>query len=759
MANTNKITKQSEGYLQVGNVKNIPDISSNGMELDETGVCFLGPRAENQDVLNKLISKGLEHIHTYRKDYLPGDPEVISQSVKESESYENMLQKMDKNYDNLLEYFNKYSTPFFSLRYQAHMLWDTTLPGIAGYFVGMLHNPNNVTMQASTSTTPLEIVVCKDLCKMIGYKDEQDIIPFSHLTGDGSLSVEEAVWATREMKFLAFAIRETLYKAKKQEEDKYKKLLKAIHIEVSLTNGEKRCFIEGGKYPKATNWELFNIQMSEILAIPEKIAAICGMEENVYAVWDPIEDLNLDSVGWFKMWPKCSDGDIQMPMMITPSTKHYSWPKSGALIGLGWQGVENITVDEYARMDMDKLEKFLQKCLDDKIPLLTVTCVFGSTEESAVDPLDKVIKLRDKFREKGLEFNIHVDGAWGGYLTSVIRKPYSFDTNPKSEIKSTNENIFIENTSDIPLSDYVINQIKSLHKADSMTIDPHKYGYIQYPAGAILYKDGRMKTLTTFSGAYIGGSGTVDPGTAPTVGCFGLEGSRPGATASAVYLSHMCIRPDITGYGTIIKESLWNARRFYTRLLLLQTENFATVTLTPLSNEKEFKEIDKDKKLILESIIDKTKDEIIKHDEAMELIKSIGPDQCIVDYAFNFYNKDGKINTDVEKFKEFNDEIYKLFSLPDDFDMANIHEKNDDGSWKFPLFLTITLFDRDSYGDIFMDTFSKRLGLPEGIKQLPCFRSVVMDPYVSDTVDGSYFKEIIDIMKTNIDKIAIKYKN
>ena len=53
----------------------------------------------------------------------------------------------------------------------------------------------------------------------------------------------------------------------------------------------------------------------------------------------------------------------------------------------------------------------------------------------------------------------------------------------------------------------------------------------------------------------------------PTVGIYGIEGSKPGAAAAAVYLAHRVIRPDKSGYGQIIGQALFSCRRLYARLL------------------------------------------------------------------------------------------------------------------------------------------------------------------------------------------------
>jgi hypothetical protein len=53
----------------------------------------------------------------------------------------------------------KQSGTFFSMRTIGHMLWDTTMPGLLGYFAALLYNQNNVAAEASPVTTILEMYV------------------------------------------------------------------------------------------------------------------------------------------------------------------------------------------------------------------------------------------------------------------------------------------------------------------------------------------------------------------------------------------------------------------------------------------------------------------------------------------------------------------------------------------------------------------------------------------------------------------------
>ena len=49
------------------------------------------------------------------------------------------------------------------------------------------------------------------------------------------------------------------------------------------------------------------------------------------------------------------------------------------------------------------------------------------------------------------------------------------------------------------LRDETEDDLLALQHADSITVDPHKAGYIPYPAGSLVYRNGRMRHLVTWS--------------------------------------------------------------------------------------------------------------------------------------------------------------------------------------------------------------------------------------------------------------------
>ena len=179
-----------------------------------------------------------------------------------------------------------------------------------------------------------------------------------------------------------------------------------------------------------------------------------------------------------------------------------------ALVGIGSENCVNIKVDTKARVDIEALTAALQNCVDKKRAVYAVVAVIGTTEEGAVDPLDQILALKPKFASQGLSFIVHADAAWGGYFASMIRDP------PPSRARSGRD--FVPS---IPLRCSTKKQFEALAHVDSITIDPHKSGYIPYPAGGLCYRDERMRFLVTWSAPYISHSDEPE-----SIGIYGIEG-------------------------------------------------------------------------------------------------------------------------------------------------------------------------------------------------------------------------------------------
>ena len=52
----------------------------------------------------------------------------------------------------------------------------------------------------------------------------------------------------------------------------------------------------------------------------------------------------------------------KLPKVFVPGTKHYSWTKAGALLGLGQDGIVDVSVDKHGRMNVDRERLAVSPC-------------------------------------------------------------------------------------------------------------------------------------------------------------------------------------------------------------------------------------------------------------------------------------------------------------------------------------------------------------------------------------------------------------
>jgi glutamate/tyrosine decarboxylase-like PLP-dependent enzyme len=175
-------------------------------------------------------------------------------------------------------------------------------------------------------------------------------------------------------------------------------------------------------------------------------------------------------------------------------------------------------VDHGARLRIDKLEEQLKHNLENKQAVYAVVVIIGSTEEGCVDRLTDVLALRSEFQSRGLSFLVHADAAWGGYFASMI--PTDYQGGDGTEIGPGGRDVppadgFVP---DSALRSETQEDLFALRYADSITVDPHKAGYIPYPAGGLCYRDERMRFLVTWTSPYL------SRGAVTSMGIYGVEG-------------------------------------------------------------------------------------------------------------------------------------------------------------------------------------------------------------------------------------------
>ncbi|MGI9108256.1 MAG: pyridoxal phosphate-dependent decarboxylase family protein [Pyrinomonadaceae bacterium] len=131
---------------------------------------------------------------------------------------------------------------------------------------------------------------------------------------------------------------------------------------------------------------------------------------------------------------------------------HYSLVKSVDILGLGREHLRKVETDEHFHIRTDALRREIERDLGAGNLPICIAGAAGATSTGIIDPLDE---LADLAREYDLWF--HVDGAYGGALA---------------------------------MSQKYRRRVRGIERADSVTIDPHKWMFVPFAAGALLVREG-----------------------------------------------------------------------------------------------------------------------------------------------------------------------------------------------------------------------------------------------------------------------------
>jgi len=488
---------------------------------------FLGPRAENADLLERLVTEALRDHVFWRRNFHPEDGAVIRETDKRTPGYEDAVATLTQELMGLLAELKR-DVPFFSGRYKGHMVWQQTIASQVGYFAAMLYNPNNVTTEAAPVTTRLELEVSAQLARMIGYDPARS---WGHLTSGGTVANFEALWMARNIVYLpvaaAMACREM-----------------GLALEVARPDGRTADIGDLGLY------DLLGLRGTDALDLWQALRSAVPRAE-----WH--ERIDRHSLAWagYQEYTRELQRQFGDPLpegvVLVAATVHYSWEKIVRSLGIGSRQIVFVPVDRHFRLDPDALWERLAALRATRTPVLACVSVCGTTEESAVDRLDLVLEVRERAeRELGLSFHVHSDACYGGYAAAVTRAA--------DGTRRTADAIRADIGTDWP-DDGWLRAMTALECADSVTIDPHKLGYVPYPAGAILLRDRRARELVAVDPPYLAPP-EEKAGEERFIGRFIFEGSKPGAAAAAVWLSHKVLPLDERGYGFLIGRTVAGAR-------------------------------------------------------------------------------------------------------------------------------------------------------------------------------------------------------
>jgi glutamate/tyrosine decarboxylase-like PLP-dependent enzyme len=178
-------------------------------------------------------------------------------------------------------------------------------------------------------------------------------------------------------------------------------------------------------------------------------------------------------------------------VVVASAQAHYTHERICGVLRLPFQAVG---VDARNRMDLDALETMLQAQGSERIG--TVVATLGTTATGAVDALDRILELRERYG-----FRVHVDAAYGGY--------FRLAGNLEPETRAA---------------------YAAIERCDSVVVDPHKHGLQPYGCGCVLFADPGVWRLYKHDSPY-----TYFTSGGVHLGEITLECSRAGAAAVALW--------------------------------------------------------------------------------------------------------------------------------------------------------------------------------------------------------------------------------
>lgn len=218
------------------------------------------------------------------------------------------------------------------------------------------------------------------------------------------------------------------------------------------------------------------------------------------------------------------------PVMLIPGHKHYSWVKAANLFGLGEEAFWPVALDRQGRLCPDALAARIEEARERGRPVLMVVTVAGTTEMGELDPIDQVAARLTALRSEGVDIWHHVDAAYGGFLCAL---------DPDEPLLSPARRAALQ----------------AIRTAESVTIDPHKLGYVPYACGALLARDAECDAVSSFAAPYID---RAELGAAPWTRT--IEGSRPATGAAATWLMGETLGFGPAGLGAVLRATLDSAR-------------------------------------------------------------------------------------------------------------------------------------------------------------------------------------------------------
>jgi glutamate/tyrosine decarboxylase-like PLP-dependent enzyme len=136
------------------------------------------------------------------------------------------------------------------------------------------------------------------------------------------------------------------------------------------------------------------------------------------------------------------------PVLYSSSESHHSLDKSAGLLGLGRNALRRVPVTDRVQIDLAKLEAAIKQDLRAGHKPFAIIATAGTTNSGAIDDIEALAEIARRY-----DLWLHVDGAYGAAA------------------------VFSDKHRDL---------VRGIDRADSVTIDPHKWLAMPFAAGLVI---------------------------------------------------------------------------------------------------------------------------------------------------------------------------------------------------------------------------------------------------------------------------------
>lgn len=202
-------------------------------------------------------------------------------------------------------------------------------------------------------------------------------------------------------------------------------------------------------------------------------------------------------------------------VILASERGHFSLLKAADILGIGRKNLVKVPTDGENRISLKDLKSQVDSLRRNRIGILSIVGIAGTTETGAVDPLEDIAEI---CRKEGCHF--HVDAAWGG--PTIFSGKYR-------------------------------HLLKGIELGDSVTIDAHKQMYVPVGAGIVFFKNPEVARHVSTYAEYVIRKNSID------LGRFTLEGSRP-AVSLLVHANLSLF--GLKGFEYLINDGIDKAKAF-----------------------------------------------------------------------------------------------------------------------------------------------------------------------------------------------------